>query len=691
MPRISRSEYVMQDQVWETRAYLILATVLLLVAAFFRIWHLGTTPPGMTADEILNAQLAGRMGQGQIAVIYDQIAPAREGLYYVYLALATTLLGKGIILYRLTSAWLSMLSLAVTLALMRRLFGGRIALMAMGLMAVTFWPVWMGRAVLHVTLMPLVTGLVAYFFMRAFQASEEEGEAGLWFTVGGIALGLSQYVHITAWTLYILYVVFVTYRWLADRREFRRHAGNIIYALLLSGIINLPLIIFLANHPGAREPVPLAQQPRLLAEIPGRLLSSLTALALRGDMLPEHNLPGRPVMSPIIALLMITGIGVAFGRWRRPAYGLTLLWLAVGLLPTAFLPRKPDFEFMAVILPVVFVFPAMGLRALYEALEQRLTNGWQRLTGAAVSLLVTALIAATAYLTYRDYFLAWPTKGDVRLAYLADVGVLAHYLDATASLPPVSICSTPVDRAADPFALSNQELLAFLMHRRHLPIRYFDCSQSLVLANGGEMQLIIFPREHYYDRLPGPLLAWMRFAEDEHIPGIRPDVVMRLDAAEAIADRLGVFITTAPTAWPPESGQAALTALPVAFEYNVTFLGYDVRDDLLQPTDWIELTTYWRLDGPPPPSDVVMFAHLLGNPVVVIAQVDSLGVPVATLQPRDIFIQYSMIQTPGGMAPGLYPLSVGLYFKATGERLTIYEQGVERASRLFLQRIEVRH
>jgi 4-amino-4-deoxy-L-arabinose transferase-like glycosyltransferase len=667
--------------------HLLAATALLLFAAFFRLWNLGSTPPGLSAVELTNAQLADRMRDGDVSVIYDQVTPAREGLYYAYLAVTTAVTGRGIILWRLSSVWLAMLSLAVMARLMRRLFGTRVALMTLGLMSVAFWPVWMGRAVLHVTLMPLVTSMAILTFVRAFQ-SEELTNASLWFTVGGLVLGLAQYVHVTAWTLALLFIAFVAYRWLADRRTLKRYWGNIVYTLALMAILNLPLLIFLSRHPGAREPVPVAEQPRLLAEIPERVISSIAALALRGDMLPDHNLPGRPVMGPVIAVLMVIGIGVAVARWRRSSYGLALLWLAIGLLPTAFLPHKPDFEFMAVILPVVFVFPAIGLRAIFKALTRWLRDVPQLLAAAAVSGLVGVLILGNAVLTYRDYFMIWPEKGDVRLAYQADLGMLARYLDTNDDPTPVSVCSFPADRSRDPFALSNRELLAYLMHHRDRSIRYFDCTQSLILAKGGESQRLIFPRGHYYDHLPGPLLAWMRYARDEGVPGVRPDVVMRLDASNVLADRAGAFITTAPTAWPPESGDIRLAELPVTFGNNIAFLGYTVRDDTLRPTDWIELTTYWRLDGPPPP-DLTLFAHMLSNPVLVIAQADGLGVHVSGLQPRDVFLQYSMIQTPGGMAPGSYPLSVGMYFPDTGARLPILAGGSVRADRLFLQSIEV--
>ncbi len=670
------------------RWYLAVATALLLGAAFFRLWDLGATPPGMHPEELINAQLSDRVRQGDLAVIYDEVEPAREGLFYVLLAASSAVTGRGLILWRLPSVWLSLLSLAVTAQVMRRLFGVRVALMALGLTAVAFWAVWMGRTVQHVTLMPLVTSAGMYLLSRAFQAREHT-RASLWFTAGGLLLGLAQYVHATAWTLLVLFLAYIVYRRVVDRKEVRRHQANIIYTLILTATVCLPLAIFLMINPGVRQPVPLAEQAGLITEIPERLATSLAGLVLRGDMLPYHNLPGRPVLGPVIGALMVVGIGVALARWRRAPYGLALLWLAIGLLPAAFLPHKPNFEFMAVILPVVFVFPAIGLHALFQVMRERLGGRLRQIAVTAIGSLVAVVIATNAAWTFRDFFLVWPTLGDVRLSYQADLGVLAHYLDTSDDPTPISICSTPVDRAEDPFALTNAELLSYLMHRHDLPIRYFDCTQSLVLADGGESQRLIFPRSHYYTHLPGPLLAWMRYAHDERVPGIRPDVLMRFEAPDQVADTAGAFMTTALAAWPPEARAEGLAQLPLSFGYNVAFLGYEIGSETIFPGEWVELITYWRMDGPPPPT-LTVFAHLLGNPVVIVAQHDSLGVAINTLRVRDVFIQHSLIQTPGGLAEGPYIPSVGLYFDSPDQRVPAFEDGRAIADRLFLRSVNVR-
>jgi 4-amino-4-deoxy-L-arabinose transferase-like glycosyltransferase len=667
--------------------YFTIAALLLVVAAFFRMWHLSTAPPGMSGEELINAQISDQVHDGNIAVVYDQIRPAREGLYYAILAASTTMVGRGLILWRLPSVWIAMLSLATTVTLARRLFGVRVALMTLGLMAVSFWPVWMGRTVMHVTLMPLMTTFVLYAMTRAFQ-TQRYTIAGFWFTLGGIMLGLAQYAHVTAWTLLLIPAVFVIYRLLLNRSVLRQRWFDVFYVVLLVAVTTAPLLIYLSQHPGAREPITTGEQTQPITAAPGRMLTSLAGLVIRGDMFPNHNLPGRPVLGPLVGILMVIGIGICLERWRNPAYGLALIWLVAGLLPTTLVSASPDFEYMVVVLPLVFIFPAIGLRSIYGEARKRLGGYCSSRFALIGGLVVAAIIAGNAVWTYRDYFVTWPQLGDVRLNHQADLGLLAHYLDTSSDSTPISVCSTSVDKTKDPFALSNKELLSYFMHRHNLPIRFFDCDQSLVLANGGESQRLIFPREHYYDHLPGPLLAWMRYATNDRVPGIRPDVIMRIDVSRELADVAGAFITTAPVAWAPETGESKLAPLPVSFGYNVTFLGYVIRDRTIHPGDYIELVTYWRLDGPPPP-ELTMFAHMLGNPVVVLAQNDKLGVDISQLRVRDVFIQYSLIKSPDGTTPALYPLSVGLYLPSTGTRLQVFEKDKARGDRLFLEGVTV--
>lgn len=659
------------------RSYLAMATLLLLVAAFFRLWRLTTVPPGLLREELINAQLADSLRYGHISVVYDETSPAREGLYTMLLSALTALTGRGLMLWRLPSVWLSLLGLSVTVSLIKRLIGKRAALLAMGLMAVAFWPVWMGRAALHVTLMPLMSALVVYTLTRALDSGDRL-EGGLWFTLGGGMLGLALYAHVTSWVILLILGMFLVYLRFVNRDVIRLQWENIVYALALAVVISLPLWLFLMRHPGVRAPVPLSEQTHLLADLPRRVGASLAGLGLRGDMSPNHNIPGRPALDPVSAILFVMGLGVAIARWRQPNRMILVLWLVFGLVPAALLPHAPDFEYMVLVMPVAFVFPALALDTLLARL--RLRNG-------IAHLVMVALVLGNAVWSAYDLFIRWPSLVGVQLDYQADVGLLAHYLDTSNDPSPVSICVPPVDRPEDPFELPNDRLLAYFMHRTTLPIRYFDCSQSLVIAEGGASQRLIFPQGYYRD-LPGPLLHWLQGSRDESAPGIRPGVIRRVEIEEELADHVGAFITTAVVSWPLEAGGPEAMPLPARLSDSIAFMGYEVRDDSVRRGEWVEVITYWRMDGLPP-RELRLFAHLLGDPTIVVAQDDRLGVRMSTLSPRDVFLQYSLIQTPPGMVPDEYTLSVGLYVPATGRRLPIYEDEEPRANRFYLQPITI--
>ncbi|MGF1507129.1 MAG: ArnT family glycosyltransferase [Anaerolineae bacterium] len=658
--------------------YLVVATVIMLIAAGMRLWGLTTAPPGLSAAEIGNILLPEQLLSGELTLIYDQVSPAREGMYHAVLAITSRIYGSGILMWRLPSVWIALLSIALTIRMARKMFGVRVGLLPGGLMAVVFWPVWLGRAALHATLMPLLAALTFYTFSRAYVA-EELTESSLWFTVGGLVLGFALYAHVTAWTLILTLSLYVIYRTLIDRDELARHWSNLVYAGLLMLVLSLPLALFLLNNPGVREPVPLAQQPDLLVSLPGRFLAVGSAFALRGDLLAEHNIPGRPVLDPVLFGLTAIGVGVALARWKQPQYGLILLWLVCGLIPTALLPAI-DFEILAVVMPVLFIFPAVGLRVIYRGLLTITTQQTASLlaAGAAGLLVITSgVISADAY------FRRWANDPQVAEAYNADMAALARLVD-TSGLP-ASVCSFPV--GPGPLELSNYEWLNLMAHSRDL--RAFDCRTSLVLAEGGETQVLIFPRTAYYTDLPGPLLAWMQTAETVDVPHNPPEAAVRLDVSGQLADRAGAFITTAPTAWPPEIGDQRLAALPITFENNVDFLGYQVDEAVIAPGESVAVVTYWRLNGPPPDRDLTMFAHLLSNPTLVIAQIDGFGVQTGTLQPRDIVLHQSIITTPEGLSEGFYPISVGLYAAGSTDRFSAYEAGSPIANRLFLQRVEV--
>jgi len=186
--------------------------------------------------------------------------------------------------------------------------------------------------------------------------------------------------------------------------------------------------------------------------------------------------------------------------------------------------------------------------------------------------------------------------------------------------------------------------------------------------------------------------TWLTQGTMESLPFTNPMTpsLIRLEVSRLLADTIGAFTTTAPVTFAPESpGGAQVTALPVRFGGNLTFLG-DVRnwETTYRPGDFVTLITYWRVDGPPPP-DLNLFAHVLSDPAAIATQSDGIAVVPAQLQPRDVFIQVIFIQLPYTMPDGDYSISIGAYERNSGVRLAVYDETELRGSRLFLGTIRV--
>jgi hypothetical protein len=305
--------------------------------------------------------------------------------------------------------------------------------------------------------------------------------------------------------------------------------------------------------------------------------------------------------------------------------------------------------------------------------------------------LVVLLVVGNSLWTARDTFLLWPQNGVVRFDYQSDVAAVARYLDTSGDPSPVGLCVTPPAGEGDTFAVPSDVLLDYFMHRSNLSIRRFDCRQTLVLAQNGVSQRIIFLHGHYYDDLPGPLLAWMQYGEEEVIPGVPPGVVRRLEAGEELDVFLRSVAGSVPLAWPPEaSGGPGPTALPATFTDNLQLEGYRVRDDFLLPGEVPEVTTYWRLTGPAP-QRLQLFAHLRGRPGEIVAAQDAWGADVSSLQPDDIIVQYNLLQPTAAGEPesDTYRLAIGLYVPGTEHRLRVLDGGIPRSDRLLLQQVEI--
>lgn len=673
----------------------LLFVLILLCGVALRVIDLTGAPPGFSDHELSELRIANRVRAGQITVFYDlgDEEGAREGFYYPLLAVSTALVGDGLYGYRLLSIFLNVLAMVFTYGLARRLFGPPVALLAMGGMAASYWPVHIARMVSRETLMPLLAAAASYTLVLGLTVrptAPGDQMPTIRMAIGGALIGLALYVHWSGVAILLGFLLFGVYLSIRYPRIAYRQTGNVGFALLITFIVAIP---FSVSALRVRDASALVYHVAHLPDaLPDSLGATVGGLFWQGDLNPTHNLPGSPVFGLVGTIAFLVGLAAAVRRLRKPRYGLVLIMLLVTLLPDAIATGGTDFTRLTIAMPALYLTAGLGMDHIILFLTRR-----DRWGGARINLTQAGMLATLAVLfdfgvvsTRHEMHDLWAQDQAVFVAYHANLGRLAPFLDATAKHTPTTICS-PSLTVYDPAVLSDREILDYMLHQDDLPLRYADCRNSLVLAAGGKAQYIAFTYNNGPELLPDKMAIWLESAKPLDFAGLPPGSVFEVSVEGALHNLLGSFITTAPAGFAPESpGGPGPVHLPVRFGGNVTFVGYQLGPDVYRPGATIEVITYWRVDGQAP-SGLRLFAHVLSDPQSTspAAQNDQLSPIVDTLKPDDIFMQQNLIYLPNPMLEGDYDLSIGLYNIIDGERLAVLDNGQPRGDHLFLRQIYI--
>lgn len=398
----------------------VLMTGVTLLAAMLRFPLLGQLPPGLYHDEAINGLDAARVLDG-VTPVFFTANNGREPLFIYLIAGSIALLGRTALAVRIVSAILGTLTVPATYLLGRRLFSRRIGLLAAVVTAITVWPLNLSRVGFRAVAMPPFVALMVWAFWHGYEFTTTPGGEGRhgwrWFGLAGVFAGLMLYTYLAARFVPLVFLLFVGH--LAATRRPIPWRGLLVFAIVTC-LVAAPLLGYFVAH-RAEAALRVFQvsilNPEISAGDPWGTLArhlgrTLLMFNVRGDFIPRHNVPLRPVFDPLISLVFLVGLGAAVRRWRQPAYGLVLIWTGVMLLPTVLAEDAPHFLRAVGVLPVLFVFPALGLSAAGDWLRQRRFPGRSEGeaaggTGRGASpplFLVAGVLTVSLGLTTCDYF-----------------------------------------------------------------------------------------------------------------------------------------------------------------------------------------------------------------------------------------------------------------------------------------------
>ncbi|HOR01104.1 MAG TPA: glycosyltransferase family 39 protein [Anaerolineae bacterium] len=377
-----------------TRLYGLALAAIVAVALAARLAGFGHIPPGLYHDEAYNGLDALQVLSGSHPLWF----PANNGRepFFIYLvALSVAALGRSAVAVRAPALLLGLLTVPATAFVATTMFNRRVGLLSAAVAAVAFWPVHLSRVGFRAVALPLFTALALGFLWRGLKR-------GRWtdYVAAGLCYGASLYTYLAArFTPVALLLLGALLLWPAARLP-RPRARHVLIFLAVALLTAAPLAAYVAGHPealGERAGQVSILNPAISHGDPWGTLARQTLLALeaffvRGDRIPRHNLPWRPIFDPALGAAFVAGTVAAIRR--RGAGWFVLLWVAVLLVPTIVAEDTPHFLRAVGVQPLLFIVPALGLEAAWGWLER---CGRPRIGAMAAAAVLLIGLASTVY------------------------------------------------------------------------------------------------------------------------------------------------------------------------------------------------------------------------------------------------------------------------------------------------------
>lgn len=334
----SRSEALPISRTANRKTLLALALILVL-AAFVRLYHLDTIPSGVWYDEADNGLQVRHMIQN------PEWRPVHTNLptHFSYMILFSfKRFGETPLAMRLVTTLLGWLTVPAAYLAGRELFPNdrRLALVLAFFLAVSRWDVNWSRIALHGISVPLFELLGVGLLLRALRTGKLTD-----FAWAGVAVGLGPCFYTPLLLFPVVLGLFLIVWFLGQvsvgqvvarvRAVFVPFIVFSVAALLTVG----PLLQFAFQESevfwkrprqiSVLKEAGITDRPQAVAQ---NAVKHILMFNYEGDPNGRHNLPGEPMLDPITGVLFAVGLLVSLGRLAKSKYLLLVLWLGITLI-----------------------------------------------------------------------------------------------------------------------------------------------------------------------------------------------------------------------------------------------------------------------------------------------------------------------------------------------------------------------
>jgi len=310
----------------KTKNKKIILILIILLAAFARLWQIKSMPGGLFPDQAANGEDALAILRGDIQPFYER-GNGRESLFFVIQAVLIKFFGIGVWPMFLASAIVGTATVLVTWAAARRMFGERVALFSAFFIAANQWHISLSRTGFRAITAPLFIALTFYFFTGVFQKKKPTAKA-IQAILAGISFSLGWYTYL-AYRAFLGVIVVVAVSLLLQSlmrkprfSGFKKYIFPTIFGIFAAGLTILPLVSYFIGHPGSFAGRtgqvsilnPDLNNGNVVTTATDILAKSLLAFFFSGDLNPRHNVSGFPFLSPLPAFCLFLGFLVSLLR-----------------------------------------------------------------------------------------------------------------------------------------------------------------------------------------------------------------------------------------------------------------------------------------------------------------------------------------------------------------------------------------
>ena len=414
-----------------TRTVQLLAILgVLVIAVFSRLWQLSEFPFGDWVDEAVH-------GLASVQILNDPgyrptFVDTMPSHFNYLIAVAFSIFGASPFALRLVTAGFGIAGVVFAYLLFRRWFGTTMGIFAAGLLAVMRYHLTFSRFGVHGISVPAFELAALYFLDRALAEKRSQDFAWLGITLG---FGLSFY---TAFRLFpVALALFIVCLFVA---AIRKHGWSVAFKKYLGGLLPHGLIALLALvitlmpviHSVWQDRTEFFARTSMVSIFKnrdepdlGKALWSNTRKHLEmfnvaGDRNGRHNLPGAPMLDPVMGVLFVLGAAYAIWRWRDLPNLLMLLvfvfMIQPGILSLDF--EAPQSLRSIGVIPALVFFITLPLAAVAQSVdallntkmgsesraEQDLTHLPPVRQNRVWQLVLIPLLAIIAYINFDTFF-----------------------------------------------------------------------------------------------------------------------------------------------------------------------------------------------------------------------------------------------------------------------------------------------